>query len=254
MIIDLIFTPDNGDPEKVESCSLPGIKNGEPPDIIQYRGKVWRRCLGYVESGTAVAYREVSFFALAHPEDPVSVADQAIELLESAITDFAKLKPFAGEIGPRMAELYGEYLKTLKPSAGEEFCPTCAATRRFRVALHDMVRLQPKDETVVALYRGLNEKLTSILKTCPHRKGPETDITKVPRSHRPALGGDTQTVLPTDWKLHMCVQASGREALIDWGPEDVMRVELQKQFNANRDVWLIAPDGTKYLPANEQHP
>jgi hypothetical protein len=68
------------------------------------------------------------------------------------------------------------------------------------------------------------------------------------RHLRPQLGGDTQRVLPTDWRLCMCVQSSGKEFLADWGPETVMREAMTRDFKRNRDVWLIAPDGTKHLP------
>lgn len=53
----------------------------------------------------------------------------------------------------------------------------------------------------------------------------------------------------TDWKLWMCDQANGRDFLHSWGPEAEARSEMRRMASHDRDVWLIAPDGTKHLPA-----
>jgi hypothetical protein len=70
----------------------------------------------------------------------------------------------------------------------------------------------------------------------------------VVRQTRPRLGGDTQHVLDTDWRLRMCVRATGKEFQLDWGPEAFMRAAMARELERGRDVWLVAPDGTKHLP------
>lgn len=58
----------------------------------------------------------------------------------------------------------------------------------------------------------------------------------------------SQQILPTDWRLGVCVQSTGEDCLEDWGPESLMRASMQRQAARGRDVWLTAPDGTKHLP------
>lgn len=73
-------------------------------------------------------------------------------------------------------------------------------------------------------------------------------FSEVARHLRPQIGGDAQRLLLTDWRLCMCVQSTGKEFLVDWGPETVMREAMDRDSARGRDVWLVAPCGTKYLP------
>lgn len=54
-----------------------------------------------------------------------------------------------------------------------------------------------------------------------------------------------------DWRLSMCVQATGQESLHRWGDERSMREEMQTLADQGCDVWLIDPQGNKYLPTQE---
>lgn len=54
------------------------------------------------------------------PEEPESMDTEerlrkAIELLESAIMDFEKLKPWLGDAAPATAQLYRDELNAIKP-------------------------------------------------------------------------------------------------------------------------------------------
>ena len=52
----------------------------------------------------------------------------------------------------------------------------------------------------------------------------------------------------TDWRLYMCNQETGTDFLNQWGPESEMRESMAREAGWGRDVWLIAPDGSKVLP------
>lgn len=66
----------------------------------------------------------------------------------------------------------------------------------------------------------------------------------------PHLRRDTQSVLPTDWRLWGCNRSSGAEKVLLWGPEAPMRAELERMAGAGCDVWLIDPAGEKHLPGS----
>lgn len=55
---------------------------------------------------------------------------------------------------------------------------------------------------------------------------------------------------PTDWKLYACNPESGREHLLAWGPQGNAYAELLRMADKDKDVWLIAPDGTKVRPSD----
>lgn len=80
------------------------------------------------------------------------------------------------------------------------------------------------------------------------RDGAVLDPARVPRQLRPALGGDTQSILPSDWRLFACAQSTGEDSLRDWGPEETMRRAMDFCHAYGMDVWLIDPDGNKHSP------
>jgi hypothetical protein len=49
--------------------------------------------------------------------------------------------------------------------------------------------------------------------------------------------------------LWECAQETGKDWFVCSGPEELMRKRMETDAARNRDVWLIAPDGTKHLPA-----
>lgn len=58
----------------------------------------------------------------------------------------------------------------------------------------------------------------------------------------------TQAPEPTDTRLYLCDQSSGNEGLLDWGPYAATKALMLKLDDANRDVWIVTPEGTKELP------
>ena len=49
-------------------------------------------------------------------------------------------------------------------------------------------------------------------------------------------------------KLYYCDQWTGRDHLSQWGDESEMRVAMERAERRGEDVWLIDPNGKKYLP------
>jgi hypothetical protein len=70
----------------------------------------------------------------------------------------------------------------------------------------------------------------------------------LPRRERPEHGGSSQEVLITDWRLGSCIQATGQDFTMDWGPEAEMRAAMAREVARGADVWLLAPSGKKHLP------
>ena len=63
--------------------------------------------------------------------------------------------------------------------------------------------------------------------------------------------GYKSTIAKTDWKLWMCDPFNGEDFIYSWGDEHAMRLELQQNYNAGRDVWLVDPGGHKHFPEDE---
>jgi hypothetical protein len=68
----------------------------------------------------------------------------------------------------------------------------------------------------------------------------------VPRYLRSELGGDSELVLDSDWKLRARDRETGEDRMIDWGPRDVMESKLAAKKEAGADVWLLDEEGRKH--------
>lgn len=51
------------------------------------------------------------------------------------------------------------------------------------------------------------------------------------------------------WRLWACAQETGTDWLVDSGDKDEMISRMAAEAERGRDVWVIAPDGAKHLPA-----
>lgn len=160
MKISIIFQGMQGDRETVTDIELSGQGWDHFPAIVRYRDKLWRNT--GAEGHDTLLCKEESCFEV--PFSMPSEKDQVLELLESAAMDFAKLYPFCGDVATAASELYKGYVEAFRPT-NPDFCPICAAQRRYRMALQDLTRLQAADSPT---------GLSHINLACPEHPHPKT--------------------------------------------------------------------------------
>lgn len=59
---------------------------------------------------------------------------------------------------------------------------------------------------------------------------------------------DAKPMRGSMWQLWCCDPGSGREGVILLAPEQEVRKEFEANSKSGRDVWMIDPNGVKYLP------
>ena len=104
-----------------------------------------------------------------------------------------------------------------------EFAPGCSTLYRLST--------DPRAASCWAMACKIQEELTN---TDVHNAVAEVD--------------DAPPVDVGTWNLWACAQDSGRDYWVASGSGPEMRLRLANEAAHSRDVWLIAPDGTKHLP------